>query len=457
MPYGAVPGGLTGLLARALSRLNFPALHGAGEAIQGGWNPDIGGGVARGLNELDLANVVDAGRAVRGAVPSLNDIRSSPELEMITRPFHEIHDLIEGPIAPILNTEEYRNPPTSQVATAGPMASQVDPGMSMGIETYPEQPITLGSEEMEQVPWVMGDQGLAPEPPASPLAAMLGEQRDYDAEVEKWRQMQLGQFLMRAGAGMGSAPLGDVSGGFARAGAGVADFMADQPSQEQYRASLEQEDMAQDFATVKLAKAMEDLNSPNSTRIIQAAISQLPRGQQREAMLRWQLGDGDGLALALGLSSGEIKTVTVDGVSVQTRTGLDGTPEFRHFGTDEWIKGNDPSFPQKTTDAYQRSTPGIRRATDKDYAAQNQGNPLSLLEEDQAETVGYNDMFDAEQQEAQEIFRNAPPDEQQESIAEFMNNHLKMAELEKMIRRVPTRDDVAMYKSGNVAGLGIGQ
>lgn len=470
MPYGSVPsmpsGGLSGLLARALSRLNFPALHGAGEAIRPGIEQGILEPGARAIGGLqgfygDLGET-RLGRATQDAFidPALNIGGTLIPGTAANEAFaDDAWSLARGAGRAILNPQEpsiWDSSPEASSEPAGPMASvvapqQVDQGpMSAGIEPYPSQPSLLGDPRLDQVPeWQ--------EPPASPLAAMLGEQRDYDAEVEKWRQMQLGQFLMRAGAGMGSAPLGDVSGGFARAGAGVADFMADQPSQEQYRASLENEDLAQDFATVKLAKALEDLNSPNSTRIIQAAISQLPRGQQREAMLRWQLGDGDGLALLLGLSSGEIKTVTVDGVSMQMRTGIDSTPEFRFFGKDEWMKGNDPRFPAGTADAYQRSTPGIRRATDKDYAAQNKGNELSFLEEDQADSVGYNDMFDDQQREMQEIFRNAPPDEQKESIEEFMNNPDKMTELGKMIGRVPTVDDVAMYKSGNVAGLGIGQ
>lgn len=472
MPYGSVPsmpsGGLSGLLARALSRLNFPALHGAGEAIRPGIEQGILEPGARAIGGLqgfygDLGET-RLGRATQDAFidPGYNLVTTMiPGTENNQAFADDAWNLTRGVGEAILNPQEpsiWDSPPEASSGPAGPMASvvapqQVDQGpMSAGIEPYPSQPSLLGDPRMEQVPEYQ-------EPPMSPLAAMLGEQRDYDAEVEKWRQMQLGQFLMRAGAGMGSAPLGDVSGGFARAGAGVADFMAGQPSQEQYRASLEQEDMAQDFATVKLAKALEDLNSPDSDRILNSAISQLPRAQQREAMVRKALGDGPGLALILGVGSGDIKTVTVDGVSMQTRTGLDGTPEFRFFGREEWMKGDDPRFPAGTADAYQRSTQGIRRSTDKDFAARNKSRDTfeSVMQNrEEGGDVGYNDLFDEQQRAAQSEYRKAPVEVQQESIEEFMNDSERMEALGDIIGRVPTQDDVAMYKANGLAGLGVG-
>lgn len=480
MPYGFAPStdGIAGILARALARLNFPQLSSAGDAIrpgieQGILEPGMRAiqgiqGVGEGLEgALDYGSQGRFGKATIDAFvrPPLNIAKTlipgtgeneafAEDAWSIARP---IGQAIVNPQGPSVWDE------TQMSQGPSPMADQVGP-QSMGIEPYPEQPMTLGAEGMEQVPWVMDGQG-APSPQEASAQQpgaygnLLGDGRDYDAETERWKQAQLGQWLMRAGAGMGSAPLGDVAGGIARAGAGVADFMASQPSEEQYKASLQDQGMKRTIGHIELATALEDLQHPSSKAVLRAFVAGLPPDQQGKAALLLATGKVDQLLQMAGAYEGEITTKTVNGVTMNVRTGTDGVPEFQMPGTEEWRKMSDEDFQSASTEAYKQSPGAIATAAGKEYGQANKGGDSfqDMMEGNSGGKVSYTDIFDEQARMRHTEFREAPPEQQQQGIEEFKSNPQNIEVLASFIHRQPTDDDIAMYLAGNLSGLGIGE
>ena len=420
---------LTAALARIMSRLNW------GGAIE---KVDRHGEQIRNFADVDIPH------------PG----RYSPELEAINR---GLTGWIDTPPVEFIRDSFSPGPPPPQEITIGPKLyppeNPVNIPTSSRIERYPEQPITHGNDM--QPPMIAGwdQRGGPPESPLPrehPMAGMFDNDRDYGADADAQRNKDLANMLLAFGGGMGTAPLGDVTGGMARGGAMWGDVYKDTLSREDYIRGEKDKDLARVGMRADVAGKLQDVMTGDPAQQQQRMLTsmiqeQVPREQWGEALYYLQTKDFESLGKMLNYSPPDSRTIS--GMQVQTRTGADGFEEVLFPGRQgEWISTQDPNYQQVENEAYLHSASMIRHQADvAERAQRGSGNPGDWLREDGGgEDKPYDRLYDEanEVRKGMEDFRLMTEEQQAAQIQQVMSDSEFVADFQDNYGRGPTFDDV---------------